>query len=95
MPIQTTYTEARANLARLMQQVIEDREQVIIKRRGAQNVVLIAEDELHSLEATAHLLRSPRNAARLLAAFERAQQQTERPQSIEELRQELGLDVKR
>jgi len=95
MPIQTSYTEARANLAKLLDRVTDDREKVIIKRRGAANVVLIAEDELASLEETAYLLRSPRNAARLLAAFERAQAHAERPQSVAELRRELGVDAKR
>jgi antitoxin YefM len=72
MAIQTSYTEARSNLARLCNQVTEDRETVIITRRGAADVALIAADELVSLQETAHLLRSPRNAARLLAALNRA-----------------------
>lgn len=95
MPIQTSYTEARANLAKLLDRVTDDREKVIIKRRGAANVVLIAEDELASLEETAYLLRSPRNAARLLAAFERAQARAVAPQSVAELRRELGVDAKK
>src|SRR5687767_9342180 len=46
MAIQTTYTEARANLARLCDRVTDDRETVIIKRRGAADVALVAADEL-------------------------------------------------
>ena len=92
MAIQTTYTEARANLARLCDRVVNDRETVIITRRGAADVALIAADELTSLEETAHLLRSPRNAARLLTALNDALQHSGEPQMIEALRRELGVD---
>jgi antitoxin YefM len=71
--------------------VAEDRETVIIKRRGHADVALVAADELASLEETAHLLRSPRNASRLLTALNRALEGAEQPQSVEELRRELGL----
>jgi len=92
MAIQTTYTHARANLAALCDEVTADREVVIIRRRNAEDVALIAAAELDSLLETAHLLRSPRNAERLLTALVRARQNTVAPQSVEELRQELGLD---
>ena len=72
MPRQTSYTEARGNLARLCDLVTQDRETVIITRHGAADVALIAADELTSLQETVYLLRSPRNAARLLAALNRA-----------------------
>ena len=91
MAIQTTYTEARANFARLCDRVTADRETVIITRRGAADVALIAADELSSLQETAHLLRSPKNAARLLTALNRALRRTEQPQTVAELRGELGI----
>jgi antitoxin YefM len=91
MSIETTYTQARAELARLLDRVTEDRETVIIRRRNAGAVALIAADELESLSETAHLLRSPANAERLLAALVRARAGEGKPQSIEELRRELGL----
>ena len=72
MSIETTYTAARANLAKLLDATVEDREIVLIRRRGAEDVALIAADELESLLETAHLLRSPRNAERLLTALQRA-----------------------
>ncbi|MDZ4718496.1 MAG: type II toxin-antitoxin system prevent-host-death family antitoxin [Roseiflexaceae bacterium] len=92
MTIQTTYTQARANLAALLDSVTDDQEVVIIQRRGAADVALIAADELQSLLETAHLLRSPVNAERLLSALIRAQQQTTPAQSIASLRAEVGLD---
>ena len=82
MAIQTSYTEARASLASLCDRVTEDRETVIITRRGAQDVALIAADELAGLVETAHLLRSPKNAARLLTALNRALQRLEQPRSV-------------
>ena len=91
MSIQTTYTEARANLARLCDRVTEDRETVIITRRGRADVALIAADELAGLIETAHLLRSPKNAQRLLTALNRALERTGKPQTVDSLRRELGL----
>jgi antitoxin YefM len=91
MSIETTYTAARANLAKLLDSAVEDREIVLIRRRGAEGVALIAADELESLLETAHLLRSPRNAERLLSALQRARARTLSPERIEDLRAELGL----
>lgn len=92
MPVHSTYTEARANLARLWDQATHDRETVIISRRGAEDVALIAADELASLQETAHLLRSPANAARLLSAIHRALSSDAAPaESFDELRREVGL----
>jgi antitoxin YefM len=91
MPIQTTYTSARANFAKLCDQVTDNREVVIINRRGYEDVVLIAASELASIAETAHLLRSPKNARRLLTALNRAQNRTIKPQTIERLRREVKL----
>ena len=72
----TTYTNARANFAALCDRATNDREPVVIRRRGAEDVVLIAADELSGLLETAHLLRSPANAERLLTALARARKRT-------------------
>jgi antitoxin YefM len=92
MAIQTTYTQARADLARLCDAATKDNEVVIITRRGAEDVALVSAAELRSLRETAHLLRSPRNAERLLRALARARARRERPQSLGSLRREVGLD---
>ena len=91
MAIQTTYSMARANLASLLDQVTDDRETVIIRRRGAKDVALVSADELASLQETAHLLRSPANAKRLLTALNRAIGGKSKPQTVASLREELGL----
>ena len=72
----TTYTNARANFAALGDRAANDREPVVIRRRGAEDVVLIAADELSGLLETAHLLRSPANAERPLTALARARKRT-------------------
>ncbi len=92
MAIQTTYTNARANFAKLLDEVIQNRETVIIKRRGSEKVAMIAESELSSLFETAYLLRSSKNAERLLNALTRALNKKVRPMTIDELRREVGLD---
>jgi antitoxin YefM len=90
--IQTTYTQARASLAKLMDKVTRDREVVIIQRRGEEDVAMISAEELSSLLESAYLLRSPRNAARLLSALGRALKNEGDPQSMEALRREVGLE---
>jgi antitoxin YefM len=94
MPSQMTYTRARANLAKLCNQVTANREVIIINRRGAEDVALVAATELSSLLETAHLLRSPKNAQRLLSALNRAKARTIKPRAIAKLRRETGLDAK-
>lgn len=94
MTIQTTYTRARAGLARLLDQVTKDREVVIIQRRKGEDVAMISADELSSLMESAHLLRSPKNAGRLIEALGRALKNEGTPMDIEELRQEVNLDKK-
>jgi antitoxin YefM len=94
MPIQTTYTQARANLSSLFKEVTENREVVIIRRRHGEDVAVVAADELASITETAHLLRSPKNARRLLQALARAQSGTEKPQTPEVLKKGIGLGEK-
>ena len=92
MPIQTTYSNARETLADLWKEVEENGEIVIINRRGHEDVALISAAELGSVLETAHLLRSPSNARRLLAALQRALGERVAPSSVESLRREYGLD---
>ena len=92
MPLHTTYTQARAGLAKLFDQVVRDREIVVIRRRGAEDVALISAAELASLTETAYLLRSPRNAERLLSALGRALKGAGRPLTPKGLRREVGLE---
>jgi len=91
MPKETSYTEARANLAALCDEVAASREVLIIRRRGARDVALVAADELEALSETAHLLRSPKNAQRLMTALLRKRSKKLKPQKVDEVRREFGL----
>ena len=90
----TTYTQARADLARLCDEAVATREPIIIRRRLREDVALVAADELRSLMETAHLLRSPANAERLLRALARARNTKLRSSTTAALRRELGLAEK-
>jgi len=72
LAIHTTYSKARQNLSKLLDEVTKNQETVVIKRRRGESVVMMSEKNASSLLETAYLLRSPRNAKRLLSALERA-----------------------
>jgi antitoxin YefM len=92
MAIHTTYSQARANLAHLLDEVALNQEVVIVNRRGRDDVAMVSASELSSLLETAHLLRSPKNAQRLLAALKHARDNKGARSSLEQLRREAGLD---
>ncbi|NOH01669.1 MAG: type II toxin-antitoxin system prevent-host-death family antitoxin [Chloroflexi bacterium] len=92
MTIEFTYTSAREQLATLLDRVTKDREIVIIQRRGAEDVAMISADELASLTETAYLLRSPENAERILSALAGALKNQGKPQNLDDLRREVGLE---
>jgi antitoxin YefM len=64
-----SYTTARANLAKTMDQVCERHDPIIITRSGQEAVVMLSLEDFNSLEETAYLLRNPKNAKRLLEAI--------------------------
>ena len=60
-----TYSEARANLKAVMDQVVNDRAQVVVTRKNGEAVVMLSLDDWNAIEETMHLLSSPRNSQRL------------------------------
>jgi len=64
-----TYSTARAKLADTMDRVCNDHEAIMITRSGQQAVVMMSLDNFNALEETSYLLRSPKNARRLLEAI--------------------------
>jgi antitoxin YefM len=90
MAIETTYSRLRDNLATVLDKVGDDHEVVIVRRRGSPDVALVPADELRGLMETAHLLRSPRNARRLLTALGRVGRKSKASTS-DQLRREFGL----
>lgn len=91
MPTETSYSHARAHFAALCDEAISTREPIIIHRRGAGDVALIAADELRGWMETAHLLRSPKNARRLLEAVARARSEDLPAETVDDLRREFDL----
>jgi len=61
-----TYTEARETLAATIRRVCRDHVPVIITRKREDSVVMMAQEDYDSLTESAYLLRSPKNARRLL-----------------------------
>ncbi|MBI3123870.1 MAG: type II toxin-antitoxin system Phd/YefM family antitoxin [Ignavibacteriales bacterium] len=90
MSIRLTYTQASANLAKLLDEVSNNKEIVIIKRRDAENVMLISESEISGILETAHLLRSPKNARRLLKALSRVHETNNSANSKKLLHKSIG-----
>jgi antitoxin YefM len=69
-PITTSYTDARKNLATLLERVEQENAVALITRRGHKDIAILPAEELTALLESLHLLRSPRNAARLFDALE-------------------------
>lgn len=92
MAEEKSYSYVRANLARLLDQVCREKEEIYITRRGKERVALIPASELEGWKETVHLLRSPRNAERLLSALRDADEGRGIRMTVEELRKELGLE---
>jgi antitoxin YefM len=67
----TTYSEARQNLAKLLDRVVKDNEPVIVARKKRGSVVLVALSEWNSIQETLHLSSTRANARALLDAMDR------------------------
>jgi len=69
-----TYTEAREKLSDLIEKVCEDHDPLIITKKRDRAVVMISLEDYESLEETSYLLRSPRNARRLLESIKEVEE---------------------
>jgi antitoxin YefM len=63
------YTIARRTLAQKMDRVCEDHAPIIITRQNNRSVVMLSLEDYEALEETAYLLRSPKNAKRLMESI--------------------------
>ena len=89
--MEATFSKLRAKLKSYCDQAVANREPIRVRRRNGEDVVLLAADEYDSLAETNHLLSSPKNATRLLAALARARRGSVKPLTLEELRAALGI----
>lgn len=64
-----TYTNARQNLAKTMEKVCQDHSPIIVTRKKNDSVVIMSLEDYKALEETAYLLRSPKNARRLIESI--------------------------
>jgi antitoxin YefM len=90
-----SYSDAREHFASLIEEVIATREEIVIQRRGFEPVAMIPADELAGLMETAHLLRSPKNAKRLLEALLRSYRSGGEEMDLDEIARAAGLPADR
>ena len=65
-----TYSHTRQHLAEIMNKVADDHAPVLITRQAGQPVVMMSLQDFNALEETAYLMRSPKNAKRLMESIE-------------------------
>lgn len=87
-----SYTKVRENFAEVLDKVESEQEEIIITRRGHEDMAIVPAAELAGLKETAHLLRSPKNAVRLLAALHRANEGGGEERDVDTLAKEFGLN---
>lgn len=91
MALEASYSYARANFAKLLDQVVDDAETLLVRRRNGKDVAIIAADELARLSTAAYLLASPRNRRRLLGALRQSRAGRGQRMTLPELRKKVGL----
>ena len=64
-----SFSDTRANLKAVMDRVVADKAPVAITRQKAEGVVMVSQSEWNAIEETLYLLRSPKNAERLIDAI--------------------------
>lgn len=77
-----TYTNARQNFKSAMEKVCADHAPLMITRQDAEPVVMMSLADYHAMEETFYLLKSPKNASRLLASIEEVKKGKQRRRSI-------------
>ncbi len=64
-----TFSEARGNLKRVLDQVVDDHVATIIKRRDAEDAVVMSLSDYNALQETMYLLSTPANARHLMESI--------------------------
>ena len=86
-----TYSTARDHLAEVWDKMVSTREPVVVSRQGTESIVLLPLEEWEGLQETAHLLRAPANATRLMAALNRLDHGEGEVLTVEVLASRSGL----
>ncbi len=69
-----TYSSARENLAHTITEVCRNHDPVIITKKGIDSVVMMSLEDYESMKETTYLLRSPKNARRLLESIQQLEE---------------------
>src|SRR5262245_48543831 len=77
--METTLSKLRSNLKKYCDQAVAQRVPIRVRRRSGEDIVVVSADEYDRLAETAHLVASPKNAARLLAAWPAPARRKESP----------------
>lgn len=83
------FTEARASLSELLDDVEATHEHIVITRKGRPAAVVVSPDEWEALEETLDILQDEQTLAALRESEEDVQ--AGRLSSLDEVRRELGL----
>lgn len=86
-----TYTQIRKELKAHLDMVCDSHDPLVVERRNGENVVIISENDYSALEETAYLLRSPKNATRLIEAIKRNPKTRVKFKNLNVLKNELGI----
>ena len=69
-----TYSHARENLAHTISEVCLSHAPVIITKKGTDSVIMMSLEDYESMKETTYLLRSPKNARRLLESIQQLEE---------------------
>ena len=67
-----SYSQLRAELKSVLDEVCDTHEPAYVTRRNGGDVMILAREDYEAMDETAYLLRSPANAKRLYEALRRA-----------------------
>ncbi len=88
----TNLPHQKVDFEQIYQKVISERKPIKISINDGESVSVILTSELNSLLETVYLFQSPENAKRLLESLERVKNQTNQPETLDNLRQQFGLE---
>jgi antitoxin YefM len=65
-----SYSEVRANLKGIMDQIVNDRTHVVVTRQKAESIMMVSLEDWNAIEETMYLLSNRTNADRLRQSIE-------------------------
>lgn len=78
-----SYTYFRQHLKKVLDQVQDTHETLIVTRKNGANMVIVSQEDYNAMEETAYLMRSPANFDRLKSALDNSQSGTVTPFSFD------------